>query len=92
VLYSIIEAATLMQFELRVACPSAEPGVAQMLKIALQRGANVQLIADPMKAAAGANVIVTDTWFSMGQQREPQKLQAILPYQVFFHIGFLWEV
>lgn len=39
--------------------------------------------SDPREACAGANVIVTDTWVSMGQETEAQKrLKDFKGYQV----------
>ncbi|KAI1706245.1 aspartate/ornithine carbamoyltransferase, asp/Orn binding domain-containing protein [Ditylenchus destructor] len=82
VLHSIIEAASLMGFEVRVACPPEYDPCQQVMSAALKRGAKVQLIRDPKKAVAGAEVVVTDTWVSMGQDRDQNKLRALMPYQV----------
>jgi ornithine carbamoyltransferase len=44
---------------------------------------SVQQIADPRAAVAGANIIYTDTWVSMGQEQEEQKrLAAFAGFQV----------
>jgi ornithine carbamoyltransferase len=40
------------------------------------------LTRDPAEAVAGADVIVTDTWISMGQAHAEEKLAAMWPYQV----------
>jgi len=82
VLHSIIEAASLMQFHVRVACPPAYNPCPEVLKTAESRGTSVQLIRDPMKAVEGAEVVVTDTWISMGQECREEKLRALKPYQV----------
>lgn len=38
---------------------------------------------DPLEAASGANVLVTDTWVSMGQEEEKKKrLQDFKGYQI----------
>lgn len=38
---------------------------------------------DPLEAARGGNVLITDTWISMGQEEEKKKrLQAFQGYQV----------
>jgi ornithine carbamoyltransferase len=44
---------------------------------------NVPVIADPLVAAEGAHVIVTDAWFSMGEEHEADERRPVLrPYQV----------
>ena len=45
-------------------------------------GANVTVVRDPVAAVAGADVVVTDTWVSMGQAHAEEKLAAMAPYQV----------
>ncbi|KKB97814.1 ornithine carbamoyltransferase [Mycolicibacter arupensis] len=48
---------------------------------AAQTGASVTLTADAAKAAAGADVLVTDTWTSMGQ--EDDGLDRVAPFRPF---------
>ena len=45
-------------------------------------GATVTLTQDAAEAARGADVIVTDTWVSMGQEHAHNKLAAMAPFQV----------
>ena len=40
------------------------------------------LTRDPHEAVAGADIVVTDTWISMGQDHADAKLAAMAPYQV----------
>lgn len=43
----------------------------------------VETVRDPREAAAGADVVVTDTWISMGQEHErEQRLSALEPYRL----------
>lgn len=53
-------------------------------KIAQESGAEIHLCEDPMEAAAGANVIYTDVWVSMGEPPEvwDERIRELLPYQV----------
>ena len=82
VLHSLIEAAGLFKFNVRVATPAGyepDPGfVAQ----ARARGADITLTQDAAQAATGADVLVTDTWVSMGQEHAHNKLAAMQPYRV----------
>ncbi|XP_029096790.1 ornithine carbamoyltransferase, mitochondrial isoform X3 [Monodon monoceros] len=48
-----------------------------------QNGTKLSLMNDPLEAARGGNVLITDTWISMGQEEEKKKrLQAFQGYQV----------
>ncbi|MFN2315523.1 MAG: ornithine carbamoyltransferase [Gemmatimonadales bacterium] len=62
-----IEAASRLDFTLRLACPDGYRPDAGLLAAA---GANVTLTANPREAAAGADVVTTDVWASMGQEEE----------------------
>ena len=69
---SWIEAATLIHFELRVACPAGyEPD--QNFVARLQCEPHCFLTNDPVEAVRDAEVVYTDTWTSMGQEREAVK-------------------
>ncbi|WP_102145358.1 ornithine carbamoyltransferase [Mycobacterium hubeiense] len=57
--------------------------VAAAEKRAAQTGATVQLTADPHRAADGADVVVTDTWTSMGQENDGlDRVRPFRPFQV----------
>ena len=82
VLHSIIEAAGLLKFDVRVAVPEGYEPDAAFADEAQAAGARVILTRDPVAAVAGADVVVTDTWISMGQAHAEEKLKAMMPYQV----------
>lgn len=82
VLHSFLEAAGLMKFNIRIAAPEACLPAGQFLDLARKGGARVTIMQDPVEAARDADVIVTDTWVSMGQQRDETKLAALAPFQV----------
>ena len=65
--HSWINAARLMGFRLRVACPADFRPDADVLARA---GDAATLVDDPAEAVAGADVVVTDVWASMGQEAE----------------------
>lgn len=82
VLHSILEAAGLFKFNVRVATPAGyEPDPAFVAQ-AREGGATVTLTQDAQAAARGADVLVTDTWISMGQADAAEKKAAMAPYQV----------
>ena len=79
VLASIIEAGGLMGFDVVAASPQGfQPCEADL---ALGKG-RARCVASPTEAVAGADVVVTDTWISMGQAHADTKLAAMMPYQV----------
>lgn len=82
VLHSILEAAGLFKFNVRVAVPAGYEPEAAFVELARAGGATVTLTQDAAAAASGADVIVTDTWISMGQAHAEEKLAAMAPYQV----------
>lgn len=82
VLHSLIEAAGLMKFNLRIATPAGFEPDKGFIDRARAAGAGVTLTRDAGEAATGADVLVTDTWISMGQEHAEAKLAAMQPYQV----------
>jgi ornithine carbamoyltransferase len=79
---SWLNAAYRFGFQLRLACPEGYRPDPAILERA--RGqADILLTADPREAAAGAEVINTDVWTSMGQEAETQaRLKAFAGYHV----------
>ncbi|MCF7202061.1 ornithine carbamoyltransferase [Pseudomonas oligotrophica] len=75
-----IEAAIQFDFQLRVACPEGYEPKAELLALA---GDRVRILRDPHEAVAGAQLVSTDVWASMGQEDEVQaRLATFRPYQV----------
>jgi ornithine carbamoyltransferase len=82
VLYSIIEAAGIFKFNVRAATPPEYAPDAAIVAQARAAGASITLTSDARAAAKGADVLVTDTWVSMGQVDAAEKRAAMAPYQV----------
>ena len=63
--------------------PNAEL-VAQCQAVAKETGAVLEFISEPAKAVAGADVIYTDVWVSMGEPDAvwQERIDDLLPYQV----------
>lgn len=79
---SIIEAAAMMGFGLRIATPQGHQPHAGFMETALRGSGAVAMAATPEQAVAGAEVVVTDTWVSMGEEGAGKTLQTFAPYQV----------
>jgi ornithine carbamoyltransferase len=82
VLNSIVEAAGLMKFNVRCGCPQGYEPDAGVVAAARAAGARIELVRDAVSAVAGAEVVITDTWVSMGQDHAHNKLAAMAPFQV----------
>ena len=77
---SYINAAQIYDFKLRVACPKGFEPRADLIEMAKDR---VEIVRDPMEAAQGADLLVTDVWASMGQEDEQRlRIQALSKYRV----------
>lgn len=82
VLNSIVEAAGLMKFNVRIGVPEGYDCDAGFITRAQAQGAAISVHRDAAEAVAGADVVVTDTWISMGQAHAEAKLAAMAPFQV----------
>ncbi|MDP4540677.1 ornithine carbamoyltransferase [Qipengyuania sp. DY56-A-20] len=82
VLHSLLEAAALMKFDIRVGAPEGYDPQDEFLAMARDAGCRVTVTRDAAEAARGADVVVTDTWVSMGQEHAEAKLAAMAPFQV----------
>lgn len=75
-----IEAAQQFGFQLRIACPAGYEPDTELLQAAR---AVCRIVRDPQQAVADANLVVTDTWVSMGQENTKNERQmAFAPYKV----------
>ncbi len=78
--HSYINAARLLDFNLRIGCPSSYKPESSIVEAA---GDRVYLTHDAMDAAKGSDLIVTDVWASMGQEEEQkQREKEFAAFQV----------
>ena len=79
VCHSFMHAAPKLGFHLNVACPAEyHPDLRDLAK----GGAAVSLTSDPRDAVKGADVVITDTWVSMGDSDYEARLHAFESYTV----------
>lgn len=76
-----------MGMNLVVSCPKGfEPEksvISSAKKLAEGSGGTVEFVRDPKKAVAGADVVYTDVWVSMGQEKAAKlRERKFKPYQV----------
>ncbi|MBV2092784.1 MAG: ornithine carbamoyltransferase [Candidatus Thiodiazotropha sp. (ex Ctena orbiculata)] len=78
--HSYINAARQFDFRLNIACPEGYDPEPEILEAA---GDRANIIRDPLEAASGAHLVVTDVWASMGQEEEQAlREKAFSKYQV----------
>ncbi len=76
------DAAALLGFELRLACPEGYDPDPAILANAQAKG-RVTVFRDAAEAASGADVVTTDVWASMGQEEEQAvRARAFARFQV----------
>ncbi len=81
---SWINAAALLGFTLKLACPPGYEPDREVLDWAVSEGAGrIALTTDAMEAVSGADVLYTDVWASMGQETEAEeRKEAFKNYQI----------
>jgi len=78
--HSYANAARLLGFELRVACP---PGYGPDPEVLAAAAGRARVMDGPQAAVTGADLVVTDVWASMGQEQESAaRLEAFGAFQV----------
>ena len=72
-----VELGALAGMHVKIGCPSMHPTDAAVVEearaIAQQTGASIEVFDNPQEAVAGADVVLTDTWTSMGDEAEHDK-------------------
>ncbi len=69
-----VEAAAILGFELRLACPKGYEPDKNVMEWALSRASSaITVTHDPAEAVRGADVVNTDVWASMGQEAEQKE-------------------
>ncbi len=81
---SLVEASARMQIDLVIACPEGyEPDPEVLDRARESEKGSIIILRDPREAAARADVIYTDVWVSMGQEKEAEKRrEKFRDYQV----------
>lgn len=78
--------AAKMGMHLSLATPDGYPPDARAMKLVKEmttNGAVTEVSHDPIRAASQADVVYTDVWVSMGQEKdEAERLEAFEPYQI----------
>jgi ornithine carbamoyltransferase len=91
VAHSLLQVAAKCGMHVRIAAPEGYMPdasiVAAACRDAEQSGGSVRLMSDAREAAAGADVLYTDVWTSMGQEAQSERRSGIfVPYRVDRHL------
>jgi len=79
---SFIHAAVKFGFALRLSCAEGYNVSGQIVEAARGQGAKIAIEADPLKACEETDVVIADTFVSMGDTDADQRLSDLMPYQV----------
>jgi ornithine carbamoyltransferase len=84
VAHSLIEAASLTGMHIILACPKGyEPDPDVLEKARTSSSGQITVIREPAEAAANADVVYTDVWVSMGQEKDAaRKKRKFRKYQI----------
>ncbi len=83
VVFSLIEAAVMFDFELSVACPKGYEPNKKILKWAQKNKKNILVTRNPSLAVKDADCVMTDKWISMNDKINKNiKKKKFKPYQV----------
>jgi len=85
--HTYLEGGALCGMEVHIATPEAYQPNATYLKqcqeLAVTTGAKLMVCVDPATALKGADVVITDTWASMGSESEHDKrVKVFTPFQI----------
>lgn len=88
VLHSYIHAAKAFDYELIISTPKGFDFCDEQVAKAVKNGAKISFVTDPKAAAKDVDVLISDTWLSMGDKEvsdeklRAKKLRSLKPYQV----------
>jgi ornithine carbamoyltransferase len=83
---SIMQGCTIMGMNVAIGSPKGYTPSDEIMKkasmLSKKYGTTLEIMSNPEEAVKGADVIYTDTFFSMGQERSKEKEAALMPFQV----------
>lgn len=82
VLASWLHAGALVDLSIAIATPPELAPDQSMIEAARAAGVTLNVTTDPYEAAADADLIITDTWVSMGDDQASRRHNLLKPYQV----------
>jgi len=78
---SFINAAAKFGYRLRISCPEGYTVSGQTIEAARGQGAQIETITDPLKACENTDVVIADTFVSMGDMDADKRLKDLMSHQ-----------
>ena len=79
---SFVNAAAKFGYKLRITCPDGYTVPGQTVEAARGKGAKIDTITDPLKACENTDVVIADTFVSMGDTDADKRLKDLMSHQV----------
>ena len=83
---SIMQGCTMMGMDVTIGSPKGYTPTEEIMKradrLSKTYGTTLEVVNTPAEAVKNADVIYTDTFFSMGQEKSKEKENALMPFQV----------
>jgi ornithine carbamoyltransferase len=83
---SIMQGCTIMGMDVTIGSPKGYTPTEEIMKkseaLSKKYGTTLEVVNTPKDAVKNADVIYTDTFFSMGQEKSKEKEDALMPFQV----------
>jgi len=79
---SFINAAVKFKYKLRLSSPNGYEVKKSILEAALSQGADIEVIKNPLHACKDTDVVIADTFVSMGDKNSEKRLKDLSEYQV----------
>ena len=79
---SFINAAVKFKYKLRLSSPNGYEVKKSILDAALSQGADIEVIKNPLQACKDTDVVIADTFVSMGDKNSEKRLKDLSEYQV----------
>jgi ornithine carbamoyltransferase len=79
---SWVHAAVRFGFRLRMACPKPFRSRGRLLQWVRDQGGEVVFAESPQQAVENADLVVTDTWVSMGMEQAERRHNELAPYRI----------
>ena len=79
---SFINAAAKFGYKLRISCPEGYTVPGQTIEAARIQGAKIETLTDPLEACENTDVVIADTFVSMGDTDADKRLKDLMSHQV----------
>lgn len=79
---SFINGAAKFGYVLRIACPKGYTVPGQIIEAARQSGASIEVFENPQEACRATDVVIADTWVSMGDTDADKRMKDLEDFQV----------